>query len=246
MRRIFQSALTWCLRFLAFAVVLAALRYFLFPPRLLLRGQMLAYSRHPAAILLHISGGIVAMTVGLFQFVERLRDSRPTLHRTTGYVYLTAVLVAGCTGLLLSPDTPLFAADGLGDLTRFDFSVLGLSPSFLGYSASSRFSPSQFLLVEVGFAALAVMWLLTSALALACARQKRFGDHRAWMIRSYSLTFAAATVRLAGLPFLILTRNPVAAITCTFWSWVLNLMAAEWIIRSSPESAVARRLPQRA
>lgn len=51
------------------------------------------------------------------------------------------------------------------------------------------------------------------------------------MMRSYSLTFAAATVRLASFPLLVLTRNPVVAITCAFWSWILNLVVVEWLIR---------------
>ncbi len=51
------------------------------------------------------------------------------------------------------------------------------------------------------------------------------------MMRSYSLTFAVATVRLADPPILVLTRDPVVAITCTFWSWILNLVVAEWLIR---------------
>ena len=96
---------------------------------------------------------------------------------------------------------------------------------------TSRFSPNQFFLVMVGFGTLAIVWLLTAALALARARQRRFDEHRAWMMRSYSLTFAAATVRLAGLPILVLTRDPIVAITCTFWSWILNLVVAEWFIR---------------
>jgi Predicted membrane protein (DUF2306) len=60
----------------------------------------------------------------------------------------------------------------------------------------------------VGFGTLALAWLLTAALAFARARQQRFDEHRAWMMRSYSLTFAAATARLAGLPILVLTRAP--------------------------------------
>jgi Predicted membrane protein (DUF2306) len=83
----------------------------------------------------------------------------------------------------------------------------------------------------VGFGTLALVWLFTAALAFARARQRRFDEHRAWMMRSYSLTFAAATVRLAGLPILVLTRDPIVAITCTFWSWILNLVVAEWLIR---------------
>jgi hypothetical protein len=147
--------------------------------------------------------------------------------------------------LWLLPDTPVFAAHGLTDLTAVDLSMLGLSPSFLGYSPSSRFSPNQLFLVMIGFGTLALAWLLTSALAFARARQRRFDEHRAWMMRSYSLTFAAATVRLSGLPLLILTRDPVVAITCAFWSWILNLLVAEWAIRRRLDVA-PNRLAQRA
>ena len=85
--------------------------------------------------------------------------------------------------------------------------------------------------MRAGFTALAIAWLITGALAFIGARRRRFDEHRAWMIRNYSLTFAAATIRLASLPLLVLTRDPVVAITCTFWSWIANLVAAEMVIR---------------
>ena len=234
MRRSFHSALMTAMWFLALAAALTSARYFLVPPRLLLPTEILALSRNHLWILLHVAGGIVAITLGLFQFVGSLRDAYPGVHRAMGYLYLSAVFLAGCSGLWLSPDTRVFAAHALTDLTAMDLSILGMSPSFLGYSASSRFSPGQFFLVMVGFGTLALVWLLTAALAFARARQRRFAEHRAWMMRSYSLTFAAATVRLAALPILVLTRDPVVAITCTFWSWILNLVVAEWLIRRRP------------
>jgi hypothetical protein len=184
--------------------------------------------------------------VGLFQFVGSLRDAYPGVHRAMGYLYLSAVFLAGCTGLHLSPDTPVFAAHGLTDLTAIDLSLLGLSPSFLGYSSASRFSPDHFFLVMIGFGTLALAWLLTAALAFARARQRGFDEHRAWMMRSYSLTFAAATVRLAAFPILVLTRDPVVAITCTFWSWILNLMVAECFIRRRSAVGAPHRLTQTA
>ena len=220
-------ATMWCL---ALAVALTSSRYFFPRPPLLVPAEMLAFSRHRVWILLHIVGGIVAIAVGLLQFVSALHDAYPRVHRVMGYLYLSAVFLACATGLWLSPDTPIFAADGLTDLAAIDLSVLGLSPSFLGYSVSSKFSPNQFVLVRVGFTTLALVWLSTSLLAVVHARQRRFQRHRAWMVRNYSLTFAAATVRLVALPLLVLTRNPVVAITCTFWSWILNLAVGEWVI----------------
>jgi hypothetical protein len=231
MRRSFHFAMITAMWFLALAAVLTSARYFLVPPRFLVPTEILALSRHRLLILQHIGCGIVAVTVGLLQFVSSLRDAHPRVHRAMGYLYLSAVLLAGCAGLWLSPDTPVFAAHALTDLTAIDLSRLGLAPAFLGYSASSRFSPNQFFLVMVGFGTLDLLWLFTAAVAIARARQRRFDEHRAWMMRSYSLTFAAATVRLAALPLLVFTREPVVAITCTFWSWILNLVVAEWLIR---------------
>jgi hypothetical protein len=246
MRRYFHFAVMTAMWFFALAAALTSVRYFLVPPPWLEPTQIQALSRHYIWILLHVAGGIVAISVGLFQFVSTLRNAHPRVHRAMGYLYLSAVFLAGCVGLRLSSDTPVFAADALTDLTAIDLSFLGFSPSFLGYSATSRFSANQFFLVMVGFATLAIVWLSTAALAFARARQHRFNEHRAWMIRSYSLTFAAATVRLLGLPFLVLTRDPIVAITCTFWSWILNLGIAEWIIRRRSGVSAPRGLTQSA
>ncbi len=231
MRAYVHSAVLGLMWLLALAAAVTSARYFLVPPRFLLRNEVLALSRNHTWLLVHIGGGIVAITAGLFQFVARLRGAHPRLHRIIGYLCLSAVLVSGCAALGLSPDTPRFAADGLADLMKFDLSSVGFSPAFLGYSAGSKFSVNQFFLVRVGFTTLALVWLMTGAVALTRARQRRFHEHRAWIMRNYSLTFAAATVRLSGLPFLVLTRDPVTAITCTFWSWILNLVVAEWMIR---------------
>lgn len=236
MRSQLHSVASTAIWLLALVAAFTSARYFLRPPLLLLPNETLALSRHHTWILLHIAGGIVAITVGLFQFVHRLRNAHPRLHRAIGYLYLSAVLLAGCVGLGLSSDTPVFAADGLTELTTMDLSFFGLSPSFLGYSTLSRFSPDQFFLVRLGFTTLAIVWLGTAVLAFAFARQRHFEKHSAWMMRNYSLTFAAVTVRLAGLPLLVLTRDPVVAITGTFWSWILNLVVVEWVLRHPPMS----------
>jgi hypothetical protein len=217
---------------LSLVMALNGARYFLNPVPGLFRGEVLALGRHTSLVLVHIAAGIVAITTGLFQFIPSLRKSSPAAHRVTGFIYLASVLVGGAAAFALSPDTPQFAADLLTE-KPIDLSSVGINMASLGYGPSSVFVPSQFFLVMIGFFVLSIVWPLTSLVAFERARQRRFADHRAWMIRSYCLTFAAVSVRLAGLPFLILTRNPVVAITLTFWSWILNLIVAEGIIRLS-------------
>src|SRR5262249_4857465 len=46
-----------------------------------------------------------------------------------------------------------------------------------------------------GFAALAIVWLFTATLGYQRIRAGDDVDHRRWMIRNYSLTFAAVTLR---------------------------------------------------
>ncbi len=214
---------------LAIAVALVAARYFLNPVPLLVRTQTLALARHPAWLLLHIACGIAALVAGPFQFVASLRASYPALHRATGYIYLGAVLLGGCAGLRLSPDTAQFAADGLNDNNVFE--LIGMAPAAFGFAPTTTYEPSQFLLVVLAFAALSVTWIVTSSAALVRARQRRFAAHRAWMMRSYSLTFAAVTVRLMAVPLFFVTQQPVVAVTLAFWSWIPNLMVAEWLVR---------------
>ena len=226
MLRKLAIAIMWLL---ATAVALAAARYFLNPVPLLLRAQALALARHPEWLLLHVACGVAAILAGPFQFVASLRASHPAVHRATGYIYLAAVLLGGCAGVRLSPDTAQFAADALSDSTAFE--LIGMAPTALGFAPNTTYDSSQFLLVVLAFAALAIAWIVTSAAALVRARQRRFADHRAWMMRSYSLTFAAVTVRLMAVPLLVVTQDPVLAITLTFWSWILNLMVAEWLVR---------------
>jgi Predicted membrane protein (DUF2306) len=48
----------------------------------------------------------------------------------------------------------------------------------------------------LGFGSLAVIWLITTAQAWRVAVARRFDAHRAWMIRSFALTFGAVTLRL--------------------------------------------------
>jgi len=84
------------------------------------------------------------------------------------------------------------------------------------------------MIAHVGFAALACGWLFTTTRGFLRIRAGDDIDHRAWMIRSYSLTFAAVTLRIyvplslaAGVPFEV--AYPAIAWLC----WVPNIVIAE-------------------
>lgn len=51
----------------------------------------------------HIVFGAIALLAGPWQLMPRLRARHPRIHRATGYVYVTAVAVAGSAGLVMGP-----------------------------------------------------------------------------------------------------------------------------------------------
>lgn len=88
----------------------------------------------------------------------------------------------------------------------------------------------------VGFGLLALCWLFATTQAWRYARERRFAEHRRWMIRSFAMTFAAVTLRLY-LPIApLLGYDFMDGYRITAWAgWVGNLIVVElWMRRSSP------------
>jgi uncharacterized membrane protein len=93
-----------------------------------------------------------------------------------------------------------------------------------------------------GFGGLAVLWLWTGWRGYRAIRERDVASHRAWMIRSFAVTFAAVTLRL-WLGLLIgaqvlagsqasgdrLFMN--AYVVVPFLSWLPNVVVAELMIR---------------
>lgn len=91
-----------------------------------------------------------------------------------------------------------------------------------------------------GFGLLAPIWIYTTAQGWLAARHRRFDEHRRWMIRSFSLTFAAVTLRLY-LPIGMMSGLSFEQIyVATAWiSWVPNLLIAELYLRRDGLRATA-------
>ncbi len=61
------------------------------------------FSAHPAGVYAHVYTAMLALLLGPLQFSDRLRRTRPALHRWSGRVYLlVGVLGGGLSGLYLA------------------------------------------------------------------------------------------------------------------------------------------------
>jgi uncharacterized membrane protein len=150
------------------------------------------------AFYIHISGGMVALLLGPFQFVPAFRNRFLKAHRTVGKLYLGAILFFGApAGLFMA-----FYAEG----------------GWIG---------------QLGFCVMAVLWLLSTWMALEAIRKRKIPEHRNWMTRSFALTFAAVTLRLyVPLASDFLHWNADFVETSSAWvSWVPNLIVAEILLR---------------
>jgi predicted membrane protein DUF2306 len=103
---------------------------------------------------------------------------------------------------------------------------------------------------------LAVLWLGCTLAGWRMARQRRFADHRRWMIRSFALTASIITNRIWGA-IIGITLAPqlettfhgdgvlfswvVAGLT-TWLGWTVPLLAAEWWLERSRNRRRAARV----
>jgi uncharacterized membrane protein len=94
------------------------------------------------------------------------------------------------------------------------------------------------IVAKLGFATLALCWLYTGFRALFAIRRRAIEEHRRWMVRNFSLAFAAVMLRLyipasvlAGADFAV--AYPIIAWLC----WVPNVVIAEWRFNAAHNSA---------
>jgi uncharacterized membrane protein len=195
------------------------------------------------AVLFVLSLAVAGYAVAVYGFlplgVAIHPDMRATFeaHRAGIYLHVFAAAVA----LVLGPfqfSTRLRTARpalhrwsgrlylGIGAL------VGGLAGLYMAFHAFGG------LTAQLGFGGLALAWLYTGFRAYQGIRARDVVSHRRWMVRNFSLSFAAVTLRLwlpaaivSGIPFE--TAYPVIAWLC----WVPNLMVAEIVFNRTNRSA---------
>jgi uncharacterized membrane protein len=185
-------------------------QYLAFDPEAYFPEQREAYLQHELALGVHVLSGIVALLIGPFQFVRRLRRRLVGVHRFMGATYVASATALGVTGLILAPT------------------------AYTGQVASA------------GFTVLGLAMLLTTWTALRMILAGRYGEHRRWMIRSFSLIMAGVMLRVwsgvyDGLASVgIVDFSFETAYAGIAWlCWVPNLLIAIWITRHRTEVATA-------
>lgn len=116
--------------FLALGIVFVASRYLTLNPDVFFPQQRDVYLAHQTGILLHVIGGMLALALGPFQFLPRLRTRRPQIHRWLGRFYLLGILLGGLAGLYMAT----FAYAGI--VARLGFAALAalwLVTGFMAY-----------------------------------------------------------------------------------------------------------------
>lgn len=196
MMRVFGTVMFGVMAFMALGVALVSARYLLpevpFPAPLM----MPQIANWPVAVLAHVGGGVIALTLGSFQLVTR-RGARRIWHRRAGRVYVLACLIGAVSGFWLALHT----------------------------SAGP--------IATAGFSGLAIAWSGTTIMGWRKAVAGDFAQHRRWMIRSLSVTFAAVTLRIL-LPMIPLTGLSFVEgyRAISFLCWIPNLLLAELWLRT--------------
>lgn len=123
------------LLFFAFGIAFVNSRYLMRDPATYFPQQVEVYLTYELPLMAHIVGGIVALVLGPFQFMTRLRNRRPGLHRWIGRIYLLGILAGGLGGAFMA-----FHAWG-GWIARSGFfvmAVLWLATTWQAYATIRR------------------------------------------------------------------------------------------------------------
>ena len=154
-------------------------------------------------------------------------------------------IVAGGVALLVGP---LQFWRGLRDRARAVHRAIGrvyLVAVLVGGAAALALAPvnSAGMVGFAGFGTLAVLWVWTAWRGYRAIRSGDVRSHQAWMIRNFSLTYAAVTLRLwtgvlvaAQSPWVVTGADADAAFAnayavVPFLAWIPNLVVAELLVR---------------
>ena len=110
-------------------IVVRVSPYLAFDPDVYFPEQLQVYLRLELALGVHVLCGMIALLIGPFQFVRRLRRRFVRVHRAFGVVYIGSATGLGLTGLILAPTAYT------GRVASVGFTVLALATLFTTWTA---------------------------------------------------------------------------------------------------------------
>jgi uncharacterized membrane protein len=157
----------------------------------------------PLPVILHILTVIPYSIVGAFQFSAGFRRRRRAWHRAAGRILAPCGLIAALSGLWMAHFYTLPPGDGqLVYVERLVFGTAMIGSIVLGLNA---------------------------------IRRRDFANHGEWMTRAYAIGLGAGTQVLTHLPWFIFADGKPGEMPRGVMmgaGWVINVVVAEWIIRS--------------
>lgn len=165
-------------------------------------------------LYVHIFSGGIALIIGPFQFLTRLRNRRPTLHRWMGRIYLLSILFGGLSAFLIAPG---MISGLVGEFGLIMLAILWLWTGWMAYKN-----------IRAGNVAIHREWMIRNyALTFAAVTL------RLWLGTLIGTQLPFLETRYAG-DFDTLF---VEVYRVVMWiSWVPNLIVAEMIIQRRRKS----------
>ncbi|HYJ40927.1 MAG TPA: DUF2306 domain-containing protein [Steroidobacteraceae bacterium] len=198
---------------LLIALVSGALAWWLIALPVLTLANVDGHPQHFSMVFAHMATGTLMLFVGAANIYVGTTRRFFAHHKTLGYLYLAGGTVGASLALILALRNP----HGAGGQLPGGMQGTG----DLGYA----------------LAALAIAWLVSAAMGYRAVRNRRHDTHRAWMIRSYVLTWSFVLCRLVGkIPALADLGDGSAII---WLSWIVPLFACEVALQWQSGSARA-------
>jgi hypothetical protein len=156
------------------------------------------FNSHPAMTLLHVVPGAVFLALAPLQLIKRLRDRRPAVHRSLGYLLLVCALPFALSGFYLAVREPSFgplgaAAAVLAGLLFVHAGIRAYASITRGDVTRHRMWMLRFLAVAYGIAVIRVISVPMAM--LFPLRPSDFGARTFWFGWTLSILFAEWWIR---------------------------------------------------
>ena len=119
-------------------ITLVVSRYLTFNPEVYFPEQRATYLRREFVLGVHVLSGMIALLIGPFQFVGRIRRRFVRVHRFMGASYVASATGLGVSGLILAPTAYTGVVASVG------FTVLDLAMLFTTWTAVRMIFASRF------------------------------------------------------------------------------------------------------